>query len=68
MFVVEGGKVKQVEVKTGIQDDQNIIILSGLKAGQQVVSAPYAAISKTLKDKIDVEVVDKSKLFTPDKK
>jgi HlyD family secretion protein len=68
VFVVEGGKVKQVEVKTGIQDDQNIIILSGLKAGQQVVSAPYAAISKTLKDKIDVEVVDKSKLFTPDKK
>ncbi|MBK0382394.1 efflux RND transporter periplasmic adaptor subunit [Pedobacter sp. SD-b] len=68
VFVVDGNKVKQVEVKTGIQDDQNIIILSGLKAGQQVVSAPYAAISKTLKDKMDVEVVDKSKLFTADKK
>jgi len=68
VFVVEAGKVKQVEVKTGIQDDQNIIILSGLKAGQQIVSAPYAAISKTLKDKMDVEVVDKSKLFTPEKK
>lgn len=68
VFVIDAGKVKQVQVKTGIQDDQNIIILSGLKVGQQIVSAPYAAISKTLKDKMDVEVVEKSKLFTADKK
>ncbi|MEO5911074.1 MAG: efflux RND transporter periplasmic adaptor subunit [Pelobium sp.] len=68
VFVVEGTKVKQVEVKTGIQDDQNITIISGLKAGQQVVSAPYAAISKTLKDKMEIEVVEKSKLFTTDQK
>jgi len=68
VFIVENGKTKQVEVKTGIQDDRNILILSGLKAGQQVVSAPYAAISKDLKDKMDVEVVDKSKLFSGDKK
>ncbi len=68
VFVIDGNKVKQVEVKTGIQDDQNIIIISGLKAGQKVVSAPYAAISKTLKDKMEVEVVDKSKLFTVEKK
>lgn len=67
VFVVDGNKVKQVEVQTGIQDDQNIIVKSGLKAGEQVVSAPYAAISKTLKDKAEVEVVDKSKLFTSDK-
>jgi HlyD family secretion protein len=68
VFVVEGNKVKQVEVKTGIQNDQNIIITAGLKAGQQVVSAPYAAISKTLKDKMEIEVVEKSKLFTTEKK
>lgn len=68
VFVVENGKVKQVEVKTGIQDDQNILIVSGLKAGQQVVSAPYSAISKTLKDKMEIEVVEKSKLFSAEKK
>ncbi len=68
VFVIEDGKAKQVEVKTGIQDDRNILIISGLKAGQQVISAPYAAISKALKDKSEVEVVDKSKLFTADKK
>ena len=68
VFVVDGGKVKQVEVKTSIQDDQNILITSGLKSGQQVVSAPYAAISKTLKNDMQVEVVDKSKLFSGEKK
>lgn len=68
VFIAEAGIAKQVEVKTGIQDDQNIIVLSGVKAGQQVVSAPYAAISKTLKDKAEVEVVDKSKLFQEVKK
>lgn len=68
VFVVENGKTKQVEVKTGIQDDQNILILSGLKVGQQVVSAPYAAISKNLKDNMEVEVVDKNKLSSGDKK
>jgi len=68
VFVVEAGKVKQVEVKTGIQDDQNIIIISGLKPGQQVVSAPYAAISKMLKNDMAVEVVEKEKLFSTDKK
>lgn len=67
VFVVEGGKVKQVSVKTGIQDNQNIIV-TGLKAGQQVVSAPYSAISKDLKADDEVEVVDKSKLFAEVKK
>jgi HlyD family secretion protein len=68
VFVYEAGKVKQVAVTTGIQDDSYIQILSGLKAGQEVVSGPFEAISKTLKDKQDVEKVDKAKLFNPDAK
>jgi HlyD family secretion protein len=67
VFVYSNGKVKQVEVTTGIQDDSYIQVLTGLKAGDEVVSAPYAAISKTLKDKMEVEKVDKSKLFEADK-
>ena len=66
VFVYSAGKVKQVTVTTGIQDDSYIQILSGLKAGDEVVSAPYTAISKTLNDKMEVEKVDKSKLFTGD--
>jgi HlyD family secretion protein len=63
VFVYKAGKLKQVLVTTGIQDDANIQVLTGLKAGDEVVSAPYSAISKTLSDGMLVEKVDKSKLF-----
>lgn len=68
VFVFKDGKVKQVEVKTGIQDDTNIQILSGLKPGEEVVSYPFTAISKTLKDKMEVKKVSKDKLISGEKK
>ena len=58
------GKVEMRQVKTGIQDINNIEILSGLKAGEEVVTAPYNAITKTLKTGTKVKVVAKDKLFT----
>lgn len=64
VFVYNAGKVKQTLVTTGIQDDMYVQIKSGLKEGDEVVSAPYPAISKTLKDGVLVEKVDKAKLFT----
>jgi HlyD family secretion protein len=67
VFVYHLGKIKQVQVTTGIQDDTYIQVLTGIKVGDEVVSAPYSAISKTLKDKMEVEKVDKSKLFEGDK-
>ncbi|WP_257667789.1 efflux RND transporter periplasmic adaptor subunit [Parapedobacter tibetensis] len=63
VFVYNDGKVKQVEVTTGIQDDTNIRILSGLNEGDEVVSRPFNAISKTLKDGSSVEKVDKNSLL-----
>jgi HlyD family secretion protein len=68
VFVYRAGKVQQVQVTTGIQDDTYIQVLSGLKDGDEVVSAPFATISKLLKDKMVVEKVDKSKLFVGDGK
>jgi HlyD family secretion protein len=50
VFVNEEGVAKKVEVKTGISDFENIEILSGLSAGQEVVKGPYIAVSKRLKD------------------
>ena len=67
VFVYRAGKLKQVQVTTGIQDDTYIQVLTGLKDGDEVVSAPYSAISKTLTDNMMVEKVDKSKLFNADK-
>jgi HlyD family secretion protein len=58
--------VKQ-DVKTGIQDNTYIQILSGLKDGQEIITGPYSAVSKTLKDKDKVKKVDKKDLFTKEK-
>jgi len=66
VFIYQAGKVKQQLVTTGIQNDTYIQVLSGLKGGEEVVSGPYSAISKTLTDKMLVEKVDKSKLFATD--
>lgn len=63
VFVYQEGKVHLKPVKTGIQDDQYIRILSGLTAGEEVVTSPFTAISNTLKDGMRVEKVDKDKLF-----
>jgi len=51
------------DVKTGLQDNKYLQVNSGLKEGEEVVTAPYGAIARTLKDKSKVQVVDKDKLF-----
>ena len=55
VFLYENGKVKQQEVKTGIQDNNYIRIISGLSVGQEVVSGPYSAVSRMLNDGMEVE-------------
>jgi HlyD family secretion protein len=50
VFIRNGNKVKQVKVETGIADNAMIQIISGVKAGDEVVTGTYAAISRTLKD------------------
>ena len=68
VFVLQkDNKVKKVVVKTGIQDINNIEVLSGLKEGEEIISGPYNAISKTLKDGTKVKVVPKDKLFATTK-
>ncbi len=64
VFVLQkDGTVKKQVVKVGIQDINYILILSGLKEGDEVITGPYNTISKTLKEKDKVKVVDKDKLF-----
>ena len=64
VFVVQkDGKVKKVKVKTDIQDINYIEIKEGLAEGDEVVTGPFNAISKTLKDGTVVKVVPKDKLF-----
>ena len=64
VFLLQSGNtVKQVSVKTDIQDINNIEILSGLKIGDTVVTGPYGTVSKILNTGTKVSVVDKDKLF-----
>jgi HlyD family secretion protein len=48
VFVKNGDKAKIRIVKTGIQDDTNIEIISGLKKGDEVIIGPYNTVSKDL--------------------
>ena len=63
VFVYVNGIAKLTKVKTGVQDNTNIQILSGLKEKDEVISAPYKVVTKKLKDGDKVTKVDKSKLY-----
>jgi len=64
VFVLQkDNKVKKTIVKTGIQDINYIEILNGLHDGDEIITGPYNAVSKTLKDGNKVKVVPKDKLF-----
>jgi HlyD family secretion protein len=48
VFVKVGDKAKIRIIKTGIQDDANIEVLTGLKKGDVVITGPYTTVSKEL--------------------
>ena len=68
VYVLDKTKVKKVEVTTGIQDDQFIIVKSGIKAGEEIITGPYSAIQNKLKDGAVVEKTTKDKLFNNEAK
>ena len=64
VFILQPDKtVKQVSVKTDIQDINYIEIVSGLKLNEEVVTGPYGTVSKILNNGTKVMVTDKDKLF-----
>jgi HlyD family secretion protein len=68
VFVVSEGKAWMKPVKTGIQDNTYIEITEGLDPDAEVVVAPFSAISRQLKNDMNVEVVSEDDLFKGDKK
>jgi HlyD family secretion protein len=66
VFVYEEGKAKMVKVKTGIQDNMFIEITEGISEDQEIITGPYRAVSKKLKDNDPVKKVDKKDLFKED--
>jgi HlyD family secretion protein len=61
VFLVNEGKAKMVEVKTGISDDTYIEITEGLKGEEEVITGPYRAISKDLEDGSKLSITSKRK-------
>ena len=65
IFVNVKGEAKMVEVKTGISDYDNIEILTGISDTTEVVSGPFLAVSKRLKDGDKIRKLEKKE---PEKK
>jgi len=59
VFVLEADTLRKVVVKTGIQDDQKIHVLSGIKNDETVVTGPYSILAKDLEEGEKVVVEDK---------
>lgn len=63
VFVKVGDKAKIRIIKTGIQDDTNIEVMSGLKPGDVVITGPYTTVSKELNsgDKVKLKKAEAPK-------
>lgn len=59
IFINDNGVAKMIEVKTGISDYDNIEILSGIKDDTEVITGPFTAVSKRLKDGDKVRAMEK---------
>jgi len=63
VFIDDNGTAKTKNVSTGIQDDQYIEVKSGLSGEEDIISGPFSAISRDLKNGDKVQKVDKQQLF-----
>jgi len=68
VFLNKDGKAQMQEVKTGVQDNTNIEITKGMEEGQEVITGPYRAISKRLKNDDVIKVVDKKDIYAEEEK
>ncbi len=63
VFTTDGTYALARDVKTGIQDNNYIEIISGISEGDRVITAPFSAISKKLSDSTLIQIVKKEALY-----
>ncbi len=68
IFIASGDSVIMSEVKTGIQDDTYIQVLSGVKEGDEVVKGPYTVVARKLKQGDKVIKTKEDDFFKKDEK
>ncbi len=61
VFIVKDNMAKMKEVKMGISDDTYLEIEDGLVGEEEVISGPYQAISRELKDGVKILIKNKKK-------
>jgi HlyD family secretion protein len=64
VFVIEHGKSVLKPVSIGLQDNKYMQITSGLDTSDMVITGPYALVSKKLEEDEEVEVGDRSDVFS----
>ena len=67
VFVLRDGRALSQPVVTGIQDNANIEIESGIETGDEIITGPFNVVSRTLKDSMEVKRVDEKELFSAKK-
>lgn len=61
VFIRDGENARLKAVETGIQDDANIEVLSGLKEGETVIVGPYTTVTRLLKSGDKVQTAAEKK-------
>lgn len=56
VFVNTEGKARLKVVETGVQDNKYIQIISGINEGDEVITGPYEAVSRSLKNGSKVKI------------
>ncbi len=59
VFVYRSGLARRQPVETGIQDEENIEIIRGLAQGDTIITGPYEAVSRRLRDSMRVKIATK---------
>ena len=65
VFCIEKGRAMARQVKSGIQSEERIEIVDGLKEGDEVVTGSYRAISKDLVNGAEVKIDNSKKMEKP---
>jgi HlyD family secretion protein len=65
VFLSADGKAKQAEVRTGISDTTHVAVLSGVKAGDRIVTGPFRTLKK-LKDGAEIQETKEEKKTSKD--
>lgn len=69
VFVKVGDQAKLRVIETGIQDETNIEVISGLDEDEEIITGPYTMVSRTLDncDKVTAKKANKPKEVSEDK-